>query len=138
MLFICILSDFGGGVVTRRHVRSRQEWHCLPGQELIYCCVFCVLLPAAGSYLHTQNIVHGDLVRAPVTWLQQCQLQSISQQQHHHYTRVSKGFIVQKQTRPSRCRLGHHQTDLAACSLWHAAKVALSWSLPPFTHLLVQ
>jgi hypothetical protein len=23
----------GGGIVTRRHVRSQQEWHCLPRWE---------------------------------------------------------------------------------------------------------
>jgi hypothetical protein len=24
---------FGGGIVTRRHVRSQQEWYCLPRWE---------------------------------------------------------------------------------------------------------
>jgi hypothetical protein len=31
-LYSCFV-DFGGGIVTRRHVRSQQEWHCLPRWE---------------------------------------------------------------------------------------------------------
>jgi hypothetical protein len=30
--FVLLKQDtIGGGIVTRRHVRSQQEWHCLPG-----------------------------------------------------------------------------------------------------------